>query len=437
MMNNTRKIIIICERIISIVCVAFIFAFIWIGLRYLIVDDTNSYTRVMMHEFYDQDNIDIVFCGASLCYRSFDTNVLDSELKANTFNAGSSSQTIAVTYYLLKDCLDRYNVDHVFVELSPIMASIYKDDITDMTGVYIITDYMRMSTNKIQLLFAESDPASYANSFLIARRNWQDIYNMEYLGSLLEKKSSDIYTNYKYNYLKYDTEWYKGKGYVESEYQVTEGTFNDYYTSYDIKLENIDSSWFDYVNKIIALCEKKETKLTFVCAPLSEYLISYYGEDYDNYHNKISNIANQAGIEFWDFTLAKEDFFPNDAKYYMDSAHLNMYGAQILSKLIAQIIKGQISYKDICYSSTEEKILHDKPKVLGIVSSGNNIRIISTEDGYLRYQISVTTSDGKEYTIQDFSPNKEFSISEGESGIIHIISLDDNLNKNAYDYTYE
>lgn len=430
----------IVKRILSIAGVCTIIVLIWIGLRYLIVDDTGSYTRVMMHEFYDQDNIDVVFCGASLCYRTFDTEILDSELGVNTFNTGSSSQTIDVTYYLLKECLDKNKVDHVFVELSPIMASVYNDESrkpSDMTSVYLISDYMKPSSRKAQLLIKASEPDQYCNSFFVARRNWEKIYDTEYVGTLLDKKSSDIYSDYMYDYLKHDAEWYKGKGYVESSIRVAEGTFNDSYPTYNIELENIKESWFDYVYKIIELSANRNVELTLVCAPLSDYLVACYGENYDRYHDRISSIAEQAGIEFWDFTLVKEDYFPTDAINYMDSAHLNMYGAQIFSKLISRIINGELSYDDICYQSAGERISNGALRVLGLASDGINKRIITTMDNNtLVFNISVTTSEGNEYLIQDFSSNKDFCVNEGENGTIHIRTLDENQNENVYDYSF-
>lgn len=427
------------KRIVGIAGVCTFTVIIWMVLRYLVIDDTKYYTRVMMHEFYEQENIDIVFCGASLCYRTFDPGVLDTELEVNTFNTGSSSQPIDVTYYLLKECLNRNKVKRVFVELSPIMASGYNDEsrsTSDMASIYIISDYMKNSLPKLQLLLKTSATDQYANSFLDARRNWQSIYDTDYVGSLIEKKTSETYSDYGYDNLKYDTEYYKGKGFVESISTVSEGAFNDYYSTINVRPDNIKETWYGYVQDIIELCENRNVELTFVCAPLSEYLLASYGESYNAYHDRIASIAEQAGIEFWDFSLAKNDYFPADANNYMDSAHLNMYGAQIFNKLISKIINGEISYKDICCQSVEEKISHDIPRVLGLRSDGINKSIIATRSDIMNYTISVTTSEGNEYTIQDFSPNKDFCVNEGEHGTIHITCLDDNQNEKSYEYVY-
>ena len=72
-------------------------------LRYILTDDVKSYTRVMMHELYEQNEIDTLFIGSSHCYRSINTEIADELLQSNTFNAGTSSQTLLDTWYLLQE----------------------------------------------------------------------------------------------------------------------------------------------------------------------------------------------------------------------------------------------------------------------------------------------------------------------------------------------
>ena len=93
------------NKIVAIIFVGISFIGIWQLLRYMIVDDTKSYTRLTLHEYYNQENIDVLFIGASLCYRSLDTQILDESLGMNTFNLGTSSQDMDASYYLIKDAI--------------------------------------------------------------------------------------------------------------------------------------------------------------------------------------------------------------------------------------------------------------------------------------------------------------------------------------------
>lgn len=421
-MQLIKKMIIRAGNFLAICAV---FLGIWGGLRYLVMDDTSSYTRVMMHELYEQKNIDVLFCGASLCYRSFDTGILDEELGVNTFNSGTSSQPIDVTYYLLKDCLHRHDIKRVFVELGPIMA-VQKaaEDRTssDMTVVYLVSDYMKWSSAKVRMLIEASDSELYANSFLVARRGWRNVLDPHALVELLCKKRSDVYKNYQYDYLQHETEWYKGKGYVESIVKINEGEFCDKYSRNDISLTNISEDWYYYVSKIVGLCKDEGVELTLVCAPLSEYLIAAYGSAYDDFHNMVADIAQTAGIEFWNFSLVKDGYLRMSASDYADSAHLNMYGAQKFSHLIAQVANGELVYDDIACANIQQKLHEDDARVLGLISRDFEREIISNGEGILEYQIVFHPTEGEEYMIQDFSPNGKFAVPQGETGEICVTS---------------
>lgn len=413
------------KRIIALICVMAIFIGIWTGIRYTVNDDTTSYTRVMMHEFYSQENIDVLFCGASLCYRSFDTDILDNELGLNTFNSGSSSQNIDTTYYIIKEAIDTYQIKKVVLEISPIMAmamNIDARDSSEMTEVYAISDYMKWSLNKIQMLLKSSPSDLYINNFLVARRNWRKISDLNYVSNLLTVKKTSAYKEYQYDLLQHESEWYAGKGYVASNNQVSEGSFNDSYGKKELNVKQINDDWFLYLNKIINHCKKNKVDLILICAPLSEYLLSCYGERYDEYHNMILEIADDAHIEFWDFCLCKEQYLQLGCSSYGDSAHLNMYGASTFSKLVAKILCREQPVDELFYESSQQKLQESSPTVLGLVSAVDEKKIVSSATGTLEYKINICPTDGEEYELQNFAPNAVFQTKEGETGTIHIMS---------------
>ena len=90
--------------------IAFCFLFLLCGkfFRYILVDDTSSYTRITFHEMYEQDNIDILFVGSSHCYRTFIPEILDKKLGVNTFNVGTSAQQMDGSFMVIKEAA-KYN----------------------------------------------------------------------------------------------------------------------------------------------------------------------------------------------------------------------------------------------------------------------------------------------------------------------------------------
>ena len=93
------------RKIISSAVFIILFLFCGVGLRYLLTDDTRSYTRLMMHEFYRQENIDILFVGSSHCYEALDPEITDKLFQANTFNAGSSLQAQDASFALIREAV--------------------------------------------------------------------------------------------------------------------------------------------------------------------------------------------------------------------------------------------------------------------------------------------------------------------------------------------
>lgn len=412
----------ILYRMVAVLCIAGLLVGIWRGLRYVLVDDTASYTRVMMHEFYNQDNIDVLFSGASLCYESFDIGVLDEKLGVNTFNAGSSSQDLDASYTLIKECIDNYDVNQIYLELSPIMATnmdIEQRDPSNMTGSYLIMDYLKPSLNKLEYMLSASKKEYYAESFLVARRSYENIFSVEKMTEIVRKKRADAYRNFTYENLRDAHFWYVGKGYVECDVRLAPHVFYDSYGALNIDLQEIHEDWFATLDKIINYCNENGVELTLVCAPLSNYLLAAYGEKYGQYHDRIAEIATQGDVKFYDFTLCKEKQF-GDAALYRDGAHLNMFGARVLSNLLGDIENDQVRLEDISYGSAAEKLEAQNPELWGIAIQDEEMKIVATHPEEMLFSVSIEGEDATPIVLQEWEANTIISLPEGYTGRIHV-----------------
>lgn len=87
-------------------------------LNYILVDDIRSYTRIMLHEMYHQEeNIDVLFIGSSHCYRSLNPDVIDKIWNKNTFNGGTSSQCLDGSYAILNEVARENDLETVYLEM--------------------------------------------------------------------------------------------------------------------------------------------------------------------------------------------------------------------------------------------------------------------------------------------------------------------------------
>lgn len=425
---------------VKYMAVSMLFCLVLIGcgkfFRYILIDDTASYTRITFHEMYEQDNIDILFVGSSHCYRSFIPEIFDKELGGvNSFNVGSSSQALDGSYVIIKEAVKYYDIKHIYLELFYNVAfGTYKNR-TEMTQTYIISDYLRPSLDKVQYLLKASANDYYLNGFIVARRNWTKFFDADYVRNLIIKKGTDEYKNYEYTYVTGELEWYAGKGYVANKTSIENG---DYFFSdslSNIHFENISEDWCNSLEDIIAFCNEMNIKLTLISVPMPNYLLADVG-NYDEYVKFVQQMVAGTGVNYYDFNLCKEEYFPNTSLLFMDNHHMNCYGAEKFSYLLCDFIKGEISEEELFYDSYEEKLENLEPTVFGISYHDNKndngklvrkCKIVSTGNDNLQYEISLSPTEGEPYKLQDFSDNEYFIIMPEEHGVITVAYRLNNL----------
>lgn len=389
------------------------------GFHYLLVDDTKSYTRVMMNEFYHQKNIDILFVGSSHCYEALDPAVTDEIFEANTFNAGSSLQAQDASFALIREAVERYDVKHVFFEMYYFMMS--NDEYNEreqLTSTYIISDYMRPSLNKARFLLEASSPKYYVNSFLPARRNWERLLHPSEIRDLLTAKSEQSYKNF--------TPFgdYRTKGFVANQGSIPNGILLDTAGFDSIHVENASKDWLKTIRQIIEYCGKKDVRLTLFSSPMTLFQTAGVG-NYDDYIAFIRELTAGSGVEYVDFNLCREEFFDQKTDYFSDAGHMNETGAQIFSRVFAEYFTGKITADELFYDSIAEKIAASGPQILGLsfLDSGDGMRklkIVSTLPEGTLYSAALMTEDGTTQILKENDADPYFEIPQTEHGTIRI-----------------
>lgn len=406
--------------------------------RFLLVDDTSSYTRIMMHELYHQEeNIDILFVGSSHCYFSFVPAITDEIFGVNTFNAGSSSQQMDASYELIREVAKENDLKQIYLEVYYRMGDTEEHkDRTLMTSTYLISDYMKPSLRKLAFLLQASSKEHYFNSFIIARRDWEKFFDSDYVMSLIQKKATPDYRNYEYTYVTKEGSAYMGKGYVTND-----GVSPEYYfeSCWPMYVEGFSEDWEKYLKKIIQFCDKEGIQLTLVAAPMPNYTLAGKG-NYDDYGEKIAQIIDGTDVKYYDFNLCKEEYIPNTTAIFRESDHLNTQGAEIFSTVFAKFFTGQISEDALFYDSFKEKLENLEPMVFGISYQDRPVEgkeepvrymeIVASRRSGMEYRIIMTPEEGEQYMVQDFSENRTFEISPNDHGVCTIVvrGITDSIN---------
>ena len=409
------------KKFVSVLAFTALFLLCGMGLRWLLIDDTQSYTRLMMHEFYEQGNIDILFVGSSHCYAALDPAVTDNIFGTNTFNAGSSLQALDASFALIREAVERYDVSHIYLEMYYLMMS--NDDYKEreqLTGTYIISDYMRPSLNKAKFLLEASAPKYYVNSFLPARRNWEKLLHPSEVLELVREKQKEAYRNYE------PFGGYRAKGFVSNQGEIPNGILLDTAGFDNIHTEAASADWLKTIRGIISYCEKKGVALTFFSAPMTLFQTAGVG-NYDDYIELINHLIEETNAEYVDFNLCREEYFDQKPDLFADAGHLNEKGAEVFSQLFASLFSGAIAKDELFYESMAEKIAAHDSDILGLsyLDSGDGMRklkIVSTCPPESFYSVEFRTADGEMQRLKDHSSDLYFEITQDAHGIIHVFS---------------
>lgn len=420
----------ILKKVIPILCIIVLYIATTEVLRYLIVDDTKSYTRLMLHDMYtEESNIDVLFVGASLVYRSLVPEIADQYFGTSTFNMGSSSQGMDASLVLIKEAMKYHDIKHIYLEVSYDIALLEDNqDRTQMTSTYIVSDYLRPSFGKVKYLLQASSSEHYINSFILARRNWEKLFDYEYMEDLWKKKNTENYRNYQWTYEEDALEYYVERGFVANDSEMQEEDFRWNSKGYDrIKVEDISSDWIRYLGKIIDFCHENRISLTLFSAPRPEITLAGK-ENYDEYCAFIQKIAGEAHIDYFDFNLCKDEYFDStDRTFFIDAAHLNTKGARKFTEVFSGFFTGQIEREKLFWNTYEEKLGQREPMVYGIAGPADNddhdqvlFKIISNRKAGMAYRIAAVPQEGEYRLIQDFEENKDFALPVGEEGVLEI-----------------
>ncbi len=399
------------------------------GLDYVLSDDTNSFARLIMHEMYEQEEIDSLIVGSSHAYSGLDPAILDKEWNQNTFSSSTSAQRYDTSFMLLREANRVADIDTCYFEIS--MYSTTKD-IGDgiLAEICTVSDFLRPSLDKFSYMLKAVKPEDYVNAFCRARRNWKSIYSLEEMEETVSKKSKDFYKNYEGVELKSGE--YKGKGFIDFE-----GELQNAATSVKGAYQGpISEDFLECLREMSQYCRENDIELICFAAPLSEYTLAS-GGSYDDYYIQAKEVCEEYGVPYYDFNLAKPSVLDIQDSDFRDRTHLNGTGARKLTKGFADFFAGKIEEEEMFYESYAQKQEHLPKRFIGIVIRRDESKeycemtpIATKEDDY-KYEV-LYEDENKDYvSIQKKSSNLKFKMPQKGKTKLKIRVYDSQGNKVA------
>ncbi len=373
------------------------------GLDYVLSDDTNSYFRIGLHELYEQEHIESIFLGASHVYSGIDPAITDEAWGENTFNCSTASQRINTSYTLLKEADKIGGISTCYLELT--LKGISKEIGSGQTPeVYNVSDYMKLSWNKISYLLRAVQPQDYVHAFCRARRNWKSIYSIDTMKETISKKAQDSYKNYAP--LTKSTSRYGGKGFIYST-----GEFRNVASSARKSFDgSVPEDFKYYFKKIVQYCQKHDITLICFSLPVTEFTMEAVG-NYDAYYQKVQELCEEFGISYYDFNLANPSILKMEDNDFRDANHLNGTGAEKVTRVFADFFAGKIEKEELFYDSYAEKKEHLPKRFIGVILKRSkdkkicSITPLATKQDDYEYEVYVQADNGDFTLLQEKSPN--------------------------------
>lgn len=343
----------VVNNILMIIAVLVSVYIMGLVLDYIVTDDVDDEYRIYMHDFYNQDKIDTLFLGSSHVFCGVNPAILEEEWNQRVYLGATGAQKPDVAYYLLNEAVKNYDIKTVYLDM---FYTQYHDEPRKRTDgqmpfIYCVSDYMKPSVDRLRFVLEASPIENVVRGLFPVINYSHDVFDLEQIDKVVKSKKSEEYLNPT-------PKGYKGYtgGEISDDIEIGDQFFVDvssdidwdYYSDYSLKM----------INRIATLCKKNDIELILFTVPVSDYTINAK-VDYDSFYMETCNIANELGVEYYDFNmLSPECAHMKGGMFLRDNHHLNAHGAYEFSDFFAAMMKERMEGKDISQyflSSIEEK----------------------------------------------------------------------------------
>ena len=279
--------------------------------KYFFDSASQSPETEMWKTFYEepQNSIDVIFLGSSHIYNGVNPLVFYEETGLTGFDLASSSQDIPTGYFYLKEALEYQTPKYVLLDSYGILNKAFENEAAYKRSL----DDMRWSAVKIEAI---REWQKHLEGVRLLPRIFTIMDYHSRWDSLSEEDFSDS---------KFIT---NRNGYCP----VFTADENVVYNAFDAHINEpeIDETTRKYIKSMVDLCENNNIKLCLISVPDTEWTRGN--------STAIQKLANELSIPFLDYNT--EELFVKigiqDGKDWMNSGHLNSYGAEKFTAFLAE-----------------------------------------------------------------------------------------------------
>jgi hypothetical protein len=274
----------------------------------------------LISEYYRENTEhDVIFISDCEVYENFSPVTLWEEYGITGFIRGSAQQLIWQSYYLLEETL-KYEKPEVVV--FNVLSMKYNEPQKEAYNRMAL-DGMKMSKSKLNSIKAsmmeDEHLADYLFPLLRYHSRWDEL-NKDDIKYMFKKKQ----VSHNGYYMRVDV---KPVTSIPKRKKLADYSFGE-------------NAWH-YLDSIVKICKENDINLVFIKAP------TLYPHWYDEWEKQIEEYADRHEILYINFLehLEESGIDFNTDTYDM-GLHLNLSGAEKLSKYFGKILKNKYSLKD-------------------------------------------------------------------------------------------
>lgn len=314
-----KKILTFCFIVLPVCLAILIFLQALVSPKYM----ETSTEGALIEEYYkNAGNNDVVFIGDCEVYENFSPITLWEEYGITSYIRGSAQQMIWQSYYLMEETF-KYETPKVMV----FNVLSMKYDTPSSTGKASQREaYNRMTIDGMR--WSASKRNCIKASMTEEEKEWESMFT--YMFPLLRYHSRwSQLTSEDFTYL------FKKKQISDNGYLMQAGVKP--YTDEFVERPLVDysfgeNSWY-YLDKMVELCNEKGTKLVLIKAP------SLSPVWWDQWDKQIVDYAEENGLDYYNLLDCQEEIGIDwSTDTYDTGLHLNVYGAEKLSRYFGKIL---------------------------------------------------------------------------------------------------
>lgn len=356
------------------------------------------------------ENVDMIFLGDSRTYRGLDPDVFEDEMGLdNVVNNGTPQQRPTLSYYLLKDMLEKYHPKYVLLSASFNGISMEQEPhyfyfAVDRMGwrnkLRCLIDYYGINQGLLTLV----GKSEYINNMSLSAMKENVITKMERSRGEFETKKSVMKMN----------------GFKSSLHQSTPGSISYSYNRKikEWSLSDINAENLEYMNKIIDLCKSNDIEV-ILFTPTTSLSDIYRVEDYQIAIDYYNEYARKHDLKYFNLNYIRdrETIFPDEM--FEDNRHMNYYGSQKCSKIFTQILNDYLDGKntDHYFYKDLDELQSDVKRIVGcgcsMLRSNENYciytRALNNEGVVPEYRLLATKDNDKEGLVKQYNVIREWT----------------------------